>query len=372
MESSLELSKLQSLVIPEEEKTNSSCPYFALVTDKPFYSPGDLVTANVHLRAATKIDTYNIEIEIKGKERSKLNIKKFRVITRSIGRRQEETREYYWEMETEKRKILVHRVPVFQFPNGTFEAGDHTFTVQFIVPENIPSTFSYADFDIKQQPQIQVKYTITCRMEIRHTRFLHKHKQPFIIQQLLKSYQDNIHKSLEAKVVSGCCINQGISKIDVTLDKNSHFLKIIDKNETGAKARSKVDKEVSIDLKEIQVKNYPVQIKQAGISSTGISYPMSALQPACQGMLVQNEYNLVFNTKFDGVCASTKLPSFETPVILLQYQSTFGEMISMPLDFNPILNEASLLELVEIPYNQRKIRYTCQQYEIIKAYPEYQ
>eukprot|EP00347_Sterkiella_histriomuscorum_P012570 403368060 len=374
--------------------TSSGCTYFVLVTEKPLYSPGEMVMANIHVRVVTQIDASHIEIEIKGKERCQLNAKKYRIYYVNVNGRQESKRQYYYEQEKEKRKILEHRQAVFQFPTGTILPGDYVFPIQFLVPSGIPSTFSYANFDIQEQPQVQVKYSITCKMAIRSIAFVHKHKQPFIIQELLKSIQSDIHGSQEAKIVSGCCINQGISKIDVTFDKNAYYahetaktkitidnsrcnldmgvislsiqqyisiqangykysnsLSLINRTESGPKARyKKIEKELSLDLNQVQVKNQPTKFKDADLFM-GVNYSLNLMQPACHGSLIKNEYNLAVNTDFNGKCTCcSKWPSVKTPVIVLPAANVMPHGIPAPQDFQPTVNEPAVLQISEIPH----------------------
>jgi hypothetical protein len=43
--------------------------YFIVQTDKPFYSPGEVVTANIYMRISRPLDATHIDLEIKGKEK---------------------------------------------------------------------------------------------------------------------------------------------------------------------------------------------------------------------------------------------------------------------------------------------------------------
>ncbi|CDW78366.1 UNKNOWN [Stylonychia lemnae] len=356
--------------------------YFMIATDKPFYEPGEVITGKVYIRCSRPIDAKHIELKIKGKEKGSWMDTVHKTVRNPDGSSTVETEKV---KRKHRREIMDSKAPCFVF-NSNLVPGDYVVPFGFQLPENVPSTMFFKDTHDHRKPKAQVKYSIKGSLETRSDKNEMSYKQILIVREKPPHLQEDITKASENKITTWCCVDQGVSKIQVQFDKNTfmphekckseikldnsrcnialntvrftmeqeitikcgtHIYRSVrtikEKHDNGVPARSTQvgEKELEIDLSEIK---YPVpqhRKKQGQLKAVSIedAFQMSQAQPACHGHIVKNEYYLAVRTVFDGCTCCADLPMARIPLVIIPVVNPQLVGFQVPKDYNPQVHE---------------------------------
>jgi hypothetical protein len=108
-------------------------------TDKPYYFAGETVTGKIYLSLVEAFSANCLEIEVKGKEKTKWYT--HRQVERGTGenkRTERETRRHTGEYKT-----FYYRCPLYSFGGQRAEAGQYTYPFSFTLPPFLPSSIYY-------------------------------------------------------------------------------------------------------------------------------------------------------------------------------------------------------------------------------------
>eukprot|EP00347_Sterkiella_histriomuscorum_P001387 403372231 len=372
-----------------DSRAKFDCGHFIVQTDQPFYSPGEVATARIYMRINRPVDATHIDLEIKGKEKASFLVQ----MSRQIQDGDQVRHETYWEKKKARKELLDAKQPVFVFPGGNLLPGDYVIPIQFTLPKNIPSSMFFKNKHSQRKPKAQVKYTICCKMQTRSDKHEMKYKQVLIIRENPPSFQGGIAGFQSNKLTTWCCVDQGISKIDVTFDKNTFFpnekahskvtldnskcnlnmknvrmaveqnihiqaegftfadtITLVQKQEGGvhAKQDNKVDKELEVDLNSIRYPAPETKKKHGKVVPVSLedAFQMSQMQPACHGHLVRNEYFIAVRTDFEGCTCCTTFPSVKTPLVVLPIVNPQCFGFAAPPDFHPQTQQVAHISII--------------------------
>ena len=113
--------------------------YIYVMTDKPFYSPGEQVTGKIFIRCVRPVDAKYIEIEVKGKEKGSFVDEIIEWHDNADGTKRAETKHVKRKSD---RTVYDFKAPCFNFTSGLIP-GDYVVPFQFTLPQGIPSSLLY-------------------------------------------------------------------------------------------------------------------------------------------------------------------------------------------------------------------------------------
>ena len=102
--------------------------HLQLQTDRPYYSPGEVVTGTIYMRLHSQVADANFfNLELKGIEFGQWRETIYK--TERHGNRVETKVEHVWR--TSERKIIEKDYPVYKFPSSVLQPGDYSVPFQF-------------------------------------------------------------------------------------------------------------------------------------------------------------------------------------------------------------------------------------------------
>ncbi len=190
------------------------------ILDKLYYVPGETVTGRVVLAANETIECNAIVLRIKGKEKAEWDEKR----TRTEGQGENARQVEYWKEYDSKNKFLDMHVVVS--PDAfDCQPGQYVFPFSFQLPNNIPGSFSIANWKHgdKRDIDAEIKYTISATIK-RAGLFTPNLKSKVL---LTVCARPNVSVQPQSCAKSGrvmfmCCIPKGNVSMEAVFDKNCY------------------------------------------------------------------------------------------------------------------------------------------------------
>eukprot|EP00347_Sterkiella_histriomuscorum_P005522 403356296 len=344
--------------------------YLMVQTAQAQYYPGQQVTGTIFLRTFVPVEAQYIELEIMGKEKA------------SFETRVNRDNEWHDEKHKTKKTLWHFKQPCFTFAVPILAAGDYAIPFSFQLPSNIPSSVFYKNKHIQGKPKAMVKYLIRAALVDHHKHSQMKYKQVLIVREYDQAFQTNLKSTSENQITTGCCVNQGTSRLEVEFEKNvfeptevcrasvnldnsrcnvaltnvrlaveqtvwiqaqghtfSQTFTLSDRSESGVDARHQgvVHKHLELPLSTIR---YEVsdQKKKGGhmkpISQEDL-FMMRQIQPACHGHHVRIDYHMTVRCAFQGCTCCAALPHAKIPLSIVPIVNPSCTGYQQPQDFNP-------------------------------------
>ena len=202
-----------------DSRAKHDCGYLMLQTEKPFYEPGEVITGTIYIRCTLNVAAKHIMLEIKGKEKASWWDTEHRSHQRADGTTA------HTQVRVKRKadkKIMEYKNSCFNFSGGLFP-GDYAIPFKFQLPTGIPSSILYNDKKHNRLPKAKVKYHIKAVVETFDGHSAMKYKQILIVREKPPHFEQNISQISEHKITTWCCVNQGVSRIEVNFDKNTFF-----------------------------------------------------------------------------------------------------------------------------------------------------
>lgn len=159
--------------------------YLMLMTDKPFYEPGEMITGKIYLRNTMPLDAKQIDLEVKGKEKGSWVDYEVKTVTEPNGQVKTERIE---KKRKARREIMDYKTPCFIFPPQGLIPGDFVVPFSFQLPLGIPSSMFFKNSHTKAKPKAKVKYTIKAKIQTHSDKNEMSYKQVLIIREKPESY----------------------------------------------------------------------------------------------------------------------------------------------------------------------------------------
>ena len=134
----------------EHSRAKHAKGYLAVQTEKPFYSPGEMVNGTIYLRTSAPIQARHIEIRVKGIEKTKW-------IDFVYNRKEDGTMEREPVKRASSKKIIEFSAPAFTFTTPELNPGDYTIPFAFQLPKSLPSSILFKK-DTEAKTKAKVKY----------------------------------------------------------------------------------------------------------------------------------------------------------------------------------------------------------------------
>jgi hypothetical protein len=223
--------------------------------------------------------------------------------------------------------------------------GDYAVPFQFTLPTGVASSLYYKNKHHHAKPKAKVKYHIRATLKGHHDKNLMKYKQILTIREPGEYAQAHIHRKDEHRITTWCCVDQGISAIEVHFEKNvfepheicrahvkldnsrcnvaltgvrlaieqevyiradghtfNQTFTLADKHEAGVDARHEAGVERSLELPLASIKYEIAKERKKKGQVKALSpedlWMASQMQPACHGHHVRNEYFLAIRCSY--------------------------------------------------------------------------
>ena len=95
--------------------------YLSVMTDKPFFHPGELITGKIYMRMLRPVDASHLDLQVNGKEKGKWLDSE----TISVTEGDHSRSETITIPRSEERKIFEYKGPCFVFSGGNLMPGDY-------------------------------------------------------------------------------------------------------------------------------------------------------------------------------------------------------------------------------------------------------
>lgn len=176
-----------------DSRCKHAAGYILLQTQQPFYSPGQLITGSIFVRASHEIHNPKmIEIEVKGKEK----VSFIETIHRN--------NETHHEKRKVVREIIHYNSPAFVF-TGPIAPGDFSIPFQFPLPTGLPSSLFFKRHHDHRKPSAKVKYHIKATLIDHSGHKIMHYKQVVLIREMIPQGLANITSHSEHQITTGCC-----------------------------------------------------------------------------------------------------------------------------------------------------------------------
>lgn len=189
---------------------NSNSTGLFVQTDKPVYSPGEMVTGTVFINILNPVKASTLTLRIKGKEKTHWTEQRTRHV--------QDRTETYTETFYGEHQMFNVIIPVASFDRNLPFSGQYQYPFSFILPEGIPGSTSVAFGNATGRIYYKVKAVLevvgTFKSDL-------KFRQPIYIRQL-PPFIGRLQSTYSSPVKVFCCFSKGFVNFSVTADKNSY------------------------------------------------------------------------------------------------------------------------------------------------------
>jgi hypothetical protein len=145
------------------------------------------------MRISHQVSASCIEIEVSGKEKTKMKFKETYHETNSEG-----------QMEMKHRNVKLHakknifhfKSPAVIFP-GSLSPGDASIPFGFMLPVGLPSSFFFKQGHHNLKPEAKIKYHIKATLKDAEGHKVTSYKQVLIVREAIPQGQENISSHSE-------------------------------------------------------------------------------------------------------------------------------------------------------------------------------
>ncbi len=298
-------------------------------------------------------------------------------------RRNDETVE---EKRKAKKDVFKYKAPCFNF-TGTLYPGDYTIPFSFQLPSSLPSSIIFQDKHQQSKPKAKVKYHIKALVVDASHHDLMKYKQILVIREQGEAFKTDITQATETRLSTWCCVDQGMTKLQVNFEKNvfepndvckalinldnsgcnltmsgvrlaieqeltlnasghrfHHLFTLANRTEAGVEARKEgtQQRHMEVDLRTIRY-TAPDHKKKKGVQkalSVEDRFMMENMAPKCSGSHVKNEYFLAVRCAFEGCVCCASMPVARVPITIVPVINPQVWSYQQPADFNPQVYQA--------------------------------
>ncbi|CAK83389.1 unnamed protein product (macronuclear) [Paramecium tetraurelia] len=269
-----------------------------------------------------------------------------------------------------KNKFYSQSVPIYTFSNQIAQIGQYVFPFQFQLHPNLPGSFHHKNqYDCGSiSYNVKAKFTSTQpnKPSIRN-------KQEFMVREPIKQNVVGQEQESTTNLTECCCNNKGSSRLKSFCDKNHylpgdtaqltievdnsncylnidyfeielHQVLILKANYSTTKLARKI---LTQRIPGIQARSKNVGSESRNVSITLLNQirPQIELTPTTNGKLVNQQYYLRVNPKFEGcICCSQKPVITFQIVLLYRIPSDYIQPLPQPPDWNPQTFEPVLID----------------------------
>lgn len=231
---------------------------FSVVLDAKAFNPGQTVKGNVIVTAAKGVACRNITVTIKGvevvswqEETPNVNYNSNEEEGYGEGSTNAETETFSYDA---KQVLFQQPVIVWTDPNKTMAPGNHVFPFSFILPRNIPPSYT-SEFG-------NVTYKVEAEAD-RPMAFNDKDKALFCVHSMYDLNLDPLAKKpirLQAETSYGCWCNEGTVEMDMVAERTGYVAgeRIVVNGEVKNYSSSSID---YTEIKLIQVTTFKATSK---------------------------------------------------------------------------------------------------------------
>lgn len=323
-------------------------------TEFPFYEPGNVVNGKIFIEAMQPLAATHIEIEVKGGEKA--------AFTRYWMDGDQER----WERIKHVHRFAHYKMRVFEIPGHFLNPGSYAVSFQFTLPFGMPSSIYYKNVTTRERPKAKIKYFVKAIVHALNMSESMKYKQIIAIREKPVQFKTNEQQQETSIVKTWCCIDQGVSSMWSTFEKNiytpqetaramihvdnsrcqlpvtrcrffieqrmtirgvgpfahthSFTNKLIERDVQGPQAlQGGFQTELLMNLNEIRYEAV-VNKKKKGVQMTLSPedlFAMTGLQPACHSRHITNEYFICIELEYDGCTCCSNLPDARTPLTIV-------------------------------------------------------
>lgn len=185
------------------------------------YYPGDEVQGNVYLNILQDIESYGLEIDLQIIEAVNFNRKDSNLSSNLTPEEKIILAQQEIQNESKATKVILYQNTwvLTKFSDNMLTAGQYIYPFTFTLPSDLPGSFEYYD----ETSSSFLKYLIHCRIISSNGRETEMNSANLIIVRQSADNFEYPNKKLKTKQVkSWCCINQGLSTLNVSLLKDHY------------------------------------------------------------------------------------------------------------------------------------------------------
>lgn len=330
--------------------------------DKGEFIPGEQVNGYIDMNLVSMFNHGVIYLTVAGVEQVKL----VELVTHGSGDNRVEEKKHH----NDRNFFFNNRFPVHHFHSGFMAAGQYSFPFSFVLPTDLPSSFSYK-FTAHNEPCFAVtSYEISATLEgaTGTTMF---YNMPLSVNQQ-QVYGGNNHKmEMNQDVTHCCCVSKGKARITSYFEKNdyipgekAYLITEADNTQSTAKINHiKGEFRQVIRLKagfyEHTLTNNLCELKTPGIqpgeqrsgpNAIRLEVPLvnankhlhhhdknesNAVQPTSKGKLISNEYYLVNTLEMDACICCGEHPNCKLNLNIRNPSFSYAGWSSQPSAWNP-------------------------------------
>lgn len=360
--------------------------FIDIFCDKPCYFPGDTVNAHVTMKSKQPIRGDFIQVEIIGKEKA--------IYSSFVD--PESSKDY-------RHTFISHKLRITTIQGGSLQPGEYEFKVKITLPEaELPQSLAHKNRVEEYSVDLAVKYNIRIDIMSEANNYVLKRKKHcFIVLEKIDAEYSFFQSQrggdmLSTRPVKLCCMDQGIVKFAIALDRNvlyaretalgfltvdnsnckanisqivySVLQKLTIKNGSTSSGEIKVKRYVHKSTDHFGIESlYPQHVyRKVGLELNDVKYPvkqikqmtvnkgkkkvtinqemdpqkeclLSSMAPTCHGKHVTNEYFLTCILKYDGII-NGEYPKMTIPltVLPLPYQSGMSKSKSEAVNLGEV------------------------------------
>jgi len=192
-----------------------------LQTGQASYAAGEIITGNAYLYITSMYPAHEVEIKIKGKERTKWRERIVRYEQEPNG----QNREIVEIIKHRGDKSISQRsVPIFMFPPGQSIVGQFIFPFQVNIDDTSPGSFMFIDHQNFTKAKIQYSISVVVKPHDTHNFKEMKFSQRLIVRQKMPAVMGVGTVDTQTKnLTTWCCFSQGPSTIKTSFERDTYL-----------------------------------------------------------------------------------------------------------------------------------------------------